>query len=363
MKRSPLFSLLIISAIFIIQLPTLYGQKIAEPFEFQFAGKTLRGLIEKPQDQPSSAVVVLVPGSGRTNFVEGRWFSSVRDQLVSFGLTVVFWDKMGCGQSDGEFNILQPVQNSAKEALAGIQAIKDQQIPGSEKIGCWGVSRAGWIVPLINEQQPLDFWISISGTDDKENFGYLLKSNLRIAGKSEREAEYLFQAWMNAHRVQCTGGSYEEALRAAQPLMEDSLSRELFGYSSEAEITEAAKKAYAKETADYTRYGYFDQVSRLWVNIKEFDQTLLKVSCPVLALFGANDSQVDWRKTKRLYESTIGENPATSLTTKVFEQCNHNLQKCISCAWGEDLSVLGWQACGGYYETMETWLRKQGIIN
>ncbi|MEL6970676.1 MAG: CocE/NonD family hydrolase [Bacteroidota bacterium] len=361
MKRIVLEAILVTMAFFVVSV-SMFAQKTVEPFEFQFEGKTLRGLIEKPQEQPSSAVVVIVPGSGRTNFVEGRWFSSVRDQLVSFGLTVVCWDKMGCGQSEGEFNILQPVQNSAEEALAGIQAIIDQQVPGSEKIGCWGISRAGWIVPLINEQRPLDFWISVSGTDDKENYGYLLKSNLLIAGKSEREAEHLFQAWMNGHRVQCTGGSYEEALQAVQPLMEDSLSRELFGYSSEAEITEEAKKAYAKETADYTRYGYFDEVSRLWANIEDFDQTLLKVNCPVLALFGANDSQVDWRKTKRLYEGTIGNKTGVSLTTKVFEQCNHNLQKCISCAWREDLSVLGWQACDGYYETMELWLREQEII-
>ena len=333
----------------LFQPPISYGQKITEPFEFLFEQKTLRGLIERPKDRMPSAVVVLIPGSGRTNFVEGGWFSPVRDQLVSFGLTVVFWDKMGCGKSDGEFNVLQPVANSAQEALAAFQAIKDQQIPGSEKIGCWGLSRAGWIVPLINEQWALDFWISVSGTDDKENYGYLLKSNLRIAGKTEREAEHLFQAWMNGHRLQCTGGSYEEVLRAVQPLMEDSISRQLFGYSNEVEITEEGRRTYAKETADYTRDGYFDLVSRLWVNIENFDQTLLKFSCPVLALFGANDSQVDWRKTKRLYERTIGESPTASLTTKVFEQCNHNLQKCISCAWKEDLSVLGWQACDGYY--------------
>ena len=84
---------------------------------------------------------------------------------------------------------------------------------------------------------------------------------------------------------------------------------------------------------------------------------------PVLALFGENDSQVDWRKTKKLYEETIGENPDSGLSVKVFKNCNHNLQKCITCGYQEDLSALKWQACDNYYETMESWLKDQKIID
>lgn len=97
--------------------------------------------------------------------------------------------------------------------------------------------------------------------------------------------------------------------------------------------------------------------------IEDFDKTLLKINCPVLALFGANDSQVDWRKTKKLYEETIGTKSNSDLTIKVFENCNHNLQKCITCAYGEDLSALQWQACDGYYATMEKWLKQQKVID
>ena len=76
-------------------------------------------------------------------------------------------------------------------------------------------------------------------------------------------------------------------------------------------------------------------------------------------MFGANDSQVDWRKTKKLYEETIGIDAA--LTVKVFENCNHTLQKCITCGWNEDLSALKWKACDNYYETMEAWLKEHKI--
>ena len=85
-------------------LPNSIGQFKSEPFEFQFEDKTLRGLIESPSNQQLSAIIIIIPGYGETNFVEGKWYSTLRGELVGMGLTVCLWDKMGCGQSEGEFN-------------------------------------------------------------------------------------------------------------------------------------------------------------------------------------------------------------------------------------------------------------------
>lgn len=340
----------------------LFGQKLAEPFEFKFEDKTLRGLIEKSQNQTAQAVVILIPGYGKTDFVEGNWFSTLRNELVASGLTVVLWDKMGCGNSEGVFDAQQPVENSAQEALTAIKEIKRLHVPGSDKIGLWGISRAGWICPLINEQFPIDFWISVSGTDDKENFGYLLRENLIIAGKSESEADRLYEAWERGHKVICTQGSYEDFLATVVPLSEDSICQKLFGYSAIPEITEESRRLFRQDQQSYTSRGHFDEESGLWVYIEDFDQLLLKLDCPILALFGENDSQVDWRKTKSLYERTIAASQNAQLTIKVFEQCNHSLQKCVSCAYQEDLSALQWEACNNYYETMTDWLRDSQII-
>lgn len=354
----------ILTITLLLNIPKAFGQQkiVSEPFEFQFENKTLRGLIEKPVNKNSEAIVILIPGYGKTNFVEGNWYSSLRTELVSYGLTVVVWDKMGCGNSDGEFDINQPVENSADEAIAAIRKIKKMKIPGSEKIGFWGVSRAGWIVPLINQQFPIDFWISVSGTDDKENFGYLLKSNLTIVGKPENEVEKLYKAWMQGHKIESLQGSYEDLVNATEPLRQDSTSRELFGYTILSEEKKEADKESYLQNIQKTRKGYFDTESGLWVYIKNFDQILSNIDSPVLALFGEKDSQVDWRKTKKLYEETIGINPNAELTVRVFENCNHDMRKCITCRWGEDLSALNWEYCDGYYEIMEDWLNELQII-
>ncbi len=347
----------------LLVIPEASSQALSEPFEFQFENKTLRGLIEKPPHQKSKAIVIIIPGYGKTDFVEGNWYFDLRNTLVASGLTVCLWDKMGCGKSDGAFNAQQPVENSADEAIAAIQEIKRLKITGSEKIGFWGISRAGWIVPLINQQFPIDFWISVSGTDDKENFGYLLKSNLIIEGKEAEEADKLFEAWMLGHKIFSLNGNYDDYLSATQPLRQDSTCQRLFGYTTESEYDkEAGRKKYLQDQKLYTSKGYFDAKSGLWVYLDDFDKVLLKINCPVLALFGAKDSQVDWRKTKKLYEETIATNANAALTVKVFENCNHVLQKCITCGWNEDLSALKWQACNDYYETMEDWLKEHKIM-
>jgi hypothetical protein len=341
---------------------SLFSQIISEPFEFRFENKTLRGLIEKPKFKKSKAVVVIIPGYGKTNFVEGKWYSKLRNNFIESGLTVVLWDKMGCGNSDGIFDAQQPVENSAQEALAAIQKIKKLNLGGSEKIGLWGLSRAGWICPLINELHPIDFWISVSGTDDKENYGYLLKSNLIIAGKKESEVEKLYNSWMLAHKIYNTKGTYEAYLKALKPLAQDSLCKKLFGFK-ERKITDEGRRNYLKNQKSYTGKGYFDTKSGLWVYLENFNKILCKINAPVLALFGRQDSQVNWRKTKQIYENTIAKNPKATLTSKVFDNCNHSLQKCKTCAYIEDLSALNWVACDGYYTTMNTWLKKQKFID
>ncbi|GAA4272966.1 CocE/NonD family hydrolase [Aquimarina gracilis] len=362
MRKLIAFAIILIISL-LLPIPKAFSQVVSEPFEFKFENKTLKGLIEKPNNQKSKAIVIIIPGYGKTDFVEGNWYANLREKLVSYGLTVCFWDKMGCGNSDGEFDAQQPVENSAKEAIAAIQEIKRLKISGSEKIGLWGISRAGWIVPLINEQFPIDFWVSVSGTDDKENFGYLLKSNLIIEGKEEEEANKLYKAWKLGHKIFSTRGKYKDYVNATQPLRQDSMCQKLFGYTPKSKDNEEEdRKGYLQQQLQYTSKGHFDAKSGLWVYIDNFDKTLLKVNCPVLALFGANDSQVDWRKTKKLYEETIGVNPDSKLTVKVFENCNHTLKKCITCGWREDLSALKWQACDNYYETMKEWLKKNKII-
>jgi len=46
-----------------------------------------------------------------------------------------FWDKAGCGKSEGEFKQLEhPIEKSADEVIAAIENLNKLKIAGSEKI-------------------------------------------------------------------------------------------------------------------------------------------------------------------------------------------------------------------------------------
>ncbi|MCB0629904.1 MAG: acyl-CoA thioester hydrolase/BAAT C-terminal domain-containing protein [Saprospiraceae bacterium] len=83
------------------------------------------------------------------------------------------------GNSEGTYEHLQSVQSSASEAVAAIEELQKRKIPGSAKIGLWGISRGGYICPLIIQAYPqIAFWISVSGTDGLNSWDYMFKSDI-----------------------------------------------------------------------------------------------------------------------------------------------------------------------------------------
>ena len=237
--------------------------------------------------------------------------------------------------------------------IAAIAEVKARKIKGSERIGLWGISRAGWICPLVNEQYPLAFWISVSGTDDKENFGYLLESNFRIEGRSQAQTQLLVSEWYAGNKISRNGGSFEEYQEATRHLRQDSFWIAVSG-------SPVTKEGYERghKTPDTNRY---DEATGLRIYVPEFAKLLDKVRCPVLAIFGEKDSQVDWRKTMALYKKTIGKNPAASLTIKTLPDCNHSMIQCTTGGYKEDLTDKG--ICPGYFDTMVSWLKEKRLAS
>lgn len=85
------------------------------------------------------------------------------------------WDKPGVGHSTGDWTA-QSMEDRAHEGLAAIRLLKERQEVASNKIGVWGISQAGWVLPLMNTLAPeeIAFIIAVSvpvGTgDDQELF-------------------------------------------------------------------------------------------------------------------------------------------------------------------------------------------------
>lgn len=100
-----------------------------------------------------------------------------------------------------------------------------------------------------------------------------------------------------------------------------------------------------------------DEETGLQIYIEDFDSILSNIKCPVLALFGEKDMNVDVTKTKRLYENTLGEN--TDLTIMSFPDCNHNLFQCKTGGFYEIKdNNLSWTRCDGFLDAIIDWLNE-----
>ncbi len=319
-----------------------------EVFEFEFEGAVLNGVLNLPKDTNPKGVVLIIHGSGPTHAIAQDWYADVREKILKAGYATYMWDKMGCGKSEGTFNYNQSVENSALVVNAAINTLKKEQVAGSDKIGLWGISRAGWVAPIvINQYKNIAFWISVSGVDNKENFGYLLEQNLRINGHPKDYIDQIVGEWIEGTRITYSGGSYEAYQNATPHLGKN----KFWLRFTNGGITEAGYYSYQRPFMQ----GELDEETGLQVYVANFESILSNIDIPVLALFGELDMNVDWEKTKSLYERTLA--PNTDLTIKSFPNCNHNMFQCRTGGFYEfQDSNLPWTRCDGFLDILADWL-------
>ena len=94
-----------------------------------------------------------------------------------------------------------------------------------------------------------------------------------------------------------------------------------------------------------------------------FADLLRGLDIDVLALFGEKDSNVDWRRTRALYERTIGRNPDATLTVRTFPDGNHNLHRAGTGGLREMETMQERVPSEGYYDAQLDWLREHVVAD
>lgn len=345
---------------FILNFNLLLGQgKLnTDTLNFVFEGKKLSGYIDIPEDVEPTGIVIIVPGHGKTNFSEKFWYyDSLYVNFGKLGLSTFRYDKIGCGNSDGQYNHEQSIHNSVQEIIAAINEIKRRNIPGSEKIGFWGISRAGYICPLVIQEYPSTaFWISVSGTDGLNSYPYKLQSDLTFAGLPQSKAKLFIAEYLQQKALIENGGTYEEYidLKSKQEFRKNEF---FMSYMNiDREFPKNLYNDYQKSLkVMYKR----DMESNIRILVPDFDKILNEIKCPVLAILGEKDYIVDWQKTLSLYKETLGSKDKNILVIKTFPDGNHSLLKCKTGASNEQLESI--KFCDGYIDAMTLWLKQNGF--
>ncbi|MEL7296833.1 MAG: CocE/NonD family hydrolase [Pseudomonadota bacterium] len=321
-------------------------------FVFESGGLQLSGVFDVPENGDAKALIIIVHSYGETDIRRWQTYADERRRFNDMGIATAVWDKPGRGRSEGTFDIDQSVYESAQEVLDAVAYLKQINAPGTNKIGLWGGSRAGWIAPVALSRDPdLAFWVSISGTTAEDNFTYLLLSNLIHEGYSLAEVKTIADEWRAGCRLYRNSASFEAYQQATRTLRANEYILRMRGeWPTRLEYTLSQRRCTHGQCPRVDP----DRCDYVW--IEDFAGLLSKLSIDVLAIFGEKDLNVDWRKTKQLYESTLGDNPDASLVVRTFADSDHAMNVTETGSLSEMQQQTTRTKVEGYLDTQVQWL-------
>ena len=121
-----------------------------EEITFQSGEFTLVGDLRTPAGRRGPFPVVLfVHGDAPANRTMFGMYLPIMERMLRAGYAVFSWDNPGVGESTGTTNRGQITQQQAQIVMGAIEVMKAHPDVDSGRIGLWGVSMAGWVMPRV----------------------------------------------------------------------------------------------------------------------------------------------------------------------------------------------------------------------
>ncbi len=252
------------------------------------AGITLAGTLTLPKGDGPFPAVLLITGSGpqdRDETIFGhKPFLVLADDLTRRGIAVLRVDDRGVGDSTGSLRTATSA-DLADDAEAGVAFLKAHPKIAPKRIGLVGHSEGGLIGPMVAARsEDVAFLVLLAGTG--VNGGEIILNQIPALTRAEGIEEDVIQKQTQALR------RIIEVLRASpdsdlETKTIDALVKELVGTSSDADQENVSPMiaGLLTERLKTPWYRYFVTY--------EPRTSLEKVHCPVLAINGEKDLQVD----------------------------------------------------------------------
>jgi len=305
----------------------------AEEVAFDNGDVHLTGTVFAPKTPGPHPGIVLVHGSG-----DGPrwWHEGHADFFARQGLVALFFDKRGNGQSTGDWKRVgfDPL---AEDAVAGIHLLQQRKDVDPKHVGFWGISQAGWIMPLAASKSPdVAFILTTSGATvdvkTEGKFDYMVK--LRDAGVNAEDMALAEKILDLDHEVTMTGQGYDELRKLTLEARAKSWWK-LFDF----QMVPVGARAFPK------LIGGFDP-----------RPILEQVSLPILWMYGDADKSVEPSRSIAILNDILAKQ-TKPWTIKTFPAADHGIQLPRDPA-----AAFPHRAYApGYWDTMAQWLKSQGM--
>ena len=266
---------------------------------FSNGSAVLKGTLVLPENHTQNTpVLLMVTGSGLQNrdeeIFEHKPFSVISDALARQGIATLRYDDRGFGESTGDL-VNVTTEDLKNDALAGVELLRNQ----FKRVGILGHSEGGTIGLMLAAESKVDFVVSLAG------------------GAVSFEKTLLDQ---NRWTLQQAGYSqdvtdrYCAALESLFDELKAGRNPEPTNHGLPTELEQNLQMAKAQSSTPYMRYFLgLDLTDRLG-----------RITCPVLALNGTKDRQVNSEENlNALLDGLAGQKEI-----KAMEGLNHMFQHC-----------------------------------
>ena len=275
-----------------------------EEVTFTNGDAVLKGTLTLPENcDRKTPVLIMVTGSGLQNRDEEMFghkpFAVIADAFARAGIATLRYDDRGFGESTGDV-VLCTTEDLKNDALAGVKLLRDR----FERVGVIGHSEGGTIALMLAGERQVDFAVSLAGmiVSGAET---LLAQNRRAfesAGLPESEVEAFARLLSDTFT----------AIRTRAPLPS----------ADDYDITDALRKNYAAALPSF-RTPYMEFFLGL-----DLSASLSGITCPVMALNGAKDTQVQCDRNIAALKAGLPSNSRSVIRAE--DGLNHLFQHCVT---------------------------------
>ena len=277
--------------------PFPYAQ---EEVTFNNGDVVLSGTLSLPEGvSRKTPVLVMVTGSGQQNrdeeLFEHKPFAVIADALARAGIATLRYDDRGAGKSTGDsFNA--DTYDFKEDALAGIKFLRER----FDKVGVIGHSEGGTIALMLAVEKQADFIVSLAGMaiSGEETLIWQTDLALAAAGVAQEDIEKYNKLLRESYA----------AIRAGEELPSPQ------GRG----LTELLEQSY---------YGVLDQLNTPYLKgfiSLDMRPQLGDITCPVLALNGTKDQQVEPESNLGALREGLKNSPKAAI--EEVEGVNHLFQ-------------------------------------
>lgn len=285
-------------------------------------GITLAGTLTLPEKGNKFPAVVLVTGSGAQNrdseIMGHKPFLVIADYLTRNGIAVLRCDDRGTAASQGN-HATATNEDFANDTEAALNYLRSRKDINAKKVGIIGHSCGGTIAFITAAKNPsVAFVISLAGAAVRGDS--LMLKQVELISKSQGMPDAMWPAMKPAiqHRY---------ALLQQTDKTPEELQKELY-----ADVTKTMSPEQLKDlnTAKQLSAQVNSMTSPWYLHFMRYDPTkdLKKIKCPVFALNGEKDIQVDAAMNLTAIKQRVSENGNKKVTVKAYPNLNHLFQTC-----------------------------------